>query len=423
MAATADRQVDDPAGGRAGAPTAAPGAAATPLVYPFGTGPAPGAAHELAPGVRWIRLPLLGELQHINVWAIADGGGWAIVDCGLFTAEVVAVWETLLETGLEGRPVTRIVVTHQHPDHVGMAGWLARRFGCALWMTPPEYAACADTQRGERLDAGVAFYRAAGWPRDALERYRTQANDLQRYVDALPPDFTALHDGDRLTLGGRLWEIVTGSGHSPEHACLWCAELGLFISGDQVLPTISSNVSVTPASPRADPLGRWLASLDKLARRIPDHALVLPAHGLPFRGLHQRLAQLAAGHAGGLQRLRDALSRPARVVDLHGALFRRVPGGSPFHLRLASGECVAHLNRLIAQGEVEVSRDADGVDWYRLVRAGAAHDDGLFRLVRGGARRTRRRTGKHTSTLAKATRAAHKNKRRRGRRFGGAPRP
>ena len=315
-------------------------------------------------------MPLPFSLNHINLWAIADGEGWAIVDTGMQTTETASAWRALLAGPLGGRPVTRVFVTHMHPDHVGMAGWLTRRFGCRLWMTRLEYLTCrvlvADTGREAPAD-GVSFYRRAGWDDDAIEQYKVRFGSFGKGTHALPDSFRRLHDGETVRIGEHDWVVVVGSGHSPEHACLHCPELKLFVSGDQVLPRISSNVSVFPTEPDADPLGEWLASLDKLRREVPDDVLVLPAHNEPFRGLHSRLQSLSNGHAKGLERLRKSLAEPRRVVDVFGALFARDVRRDTHLLSMATGECLAHLNRLISAGEATVEVDREGVAWYRAM--------------------------------------------------------
>lgn len=337
--------------------------------YPAGEPPELGQAREVAPRVHWIRLPLSDAPSHINVWALEDEGGWAIVDTGLRGDESIATWCRLLTGPLAGRAVTRLLVTHMHPDHVGMAGWLTRKFECRLWMTQLEYLTCrmlvADTGREAPADA-IAFYRRAGWNADAMERYRARFGDFGQWTYALPDSYRRMQDGDVFPMATHHWEVVAGSGHSPEHACLYCRELSLLISGDQVLPRISSNVSVHPTEPDADPLAEWLVSLERIAERVPDDVLVLPAHGEPFRGLHARLAHLTEREVRLLERLRDALQQPRRVVDLFGVLFRRkiVPADAE-GLSLATGECIAHLNYLVHRGEAIVRVGADGVGWYR----------------------------------------------------------
>jgi glyoxylase-like metal-dependent hydrolase (beta-lactamase superfamily II) len=342
------------------------------LTYPVAGIPQTGEAIEVGPGVLWLRMPLGGPLGHINCWALEDGDGWTLVDTGMGHAETLAAWETVLAGPLGGRPVKRVVVTHLHPDHVGAAGWLTRRFGVELWMTRLEYLTCrvmaADTCR-EAPAEGVAFYRAAGWTEAELDAYRKRFGRFGSMLAPLPDGFRRISDGDVLIIGGREWRVVVGSGHSPEHASLWSPELGLIITGDQVLPRISSNVGVHPTEPEADPLHDWLTSLARVKSIVPDDVLALPAHNEPFHGLHARIDQLIEGHEKALARLRAALDEPKRAVDVFPLLFRRTVDGSL--LGFATGESLAHLNYLRARGEAERSRDETGVDWWRAVGAQA----------------------------------------------------
>ena len=339
------------------------------LVYPFEAVPEAGTVREIAPGVLWIRMPLPFSLTHINLWAIDDGEGWAIVDTGVQTPETAAAWRTLVAGPLGGRPITRVFVTHMHPDHVGMAGWLTRKFDCRLWMTRLEYLNCrvlvADTGR-EAPNDGVEFYRRAGWHEDSIEQYRARFGGFGKHVYRLPDSYRRLVDGETIRIGANDWTVVVGSGHSPEHACLHCPALKLLISGDQVLPRISSNVSVFPAEPDADPLGEWLDSLARIAGAVPDDVLVLPSHNEPFNGLHARLRSLHDGHQRGLERLRRSLAEPKRAVDVFGALFARDVRSDNNLLGMATGECVAHLNYLVERDELRVEIRDDGAAWYRL---------------------------------------------------------
>ncbi len=353
---------------RDGTETAETPAGRPKLTYPFETGPEPGSgeAVEVAPGVLWLRQPLFGPLGFINVWALADGEGWALADTGMQTKETAQAWRAAMAGALGEKPVTRVICTHLHPDHVGMAGWLTRKFDCRLWMTRLEYFQCrmlvADTGR-EAPEDGVRFYREAGWDEDAIETYRTRFGGFGKMIYQLPDSYRRMADGDEFEVGGRVWRVVTGNGHSPEHACLYCPELKLLISGDQVLPRISSNVSVFPTEPDADPLSDWLASLGKLKASVPDDVLVLPAHNDPFYGLHARLDHLKHGHERSLERLEKLLAEPKRAVDVFGALFARKIG--PELAGMATGESLAHINCLIRRGKAVREIDNDGVAWYR----------------------------------------------------------
>ena len=336
------------------------------LTSPLDVTPVPGDAVRIAPGVLWLRMPLPLTLNHINVWALEDGDTWTLIDTGMATAETAAAWQSAFSGALRGRPVGRVICTHMHPDHVGMAGWLTSRFDCRLWITRLEYVTCrmlvADTGREAPADA-VRFYRAAGWDEEAIEDYKARFGAFGEHIGVLPDSFRRITDGDEIEIGGRTWRAVIGRGHSPEHLCLHCPQLALMISGDQVLPRITSNVSVFPTEPEADPLAEWLASIGEIARRVPDDVLVLPSHNEPFRGLHARLGQLTAWHEEMLGRLRDALREPKRVLDVFGVMFRRRVGLSL--LTLATGEALAHLNCLIRRGQMTRELDAEGIAWYR----------------------------------------------------------
>jgi len=337
------------------------------LTYPFATAPEPGRVLDVAPGLLWLRMPLpFTGLNHINVWALEDGAGWTLADTGMQTADTAVHWQQAFAGPLARRPVTRVICTHMHPDHIGMAGWLTRQYDCRLWTTRLEYLTCrvlvGDTGREAPPD-GLRFYHAAGWDEDALASYKARFGGFGKAVYALPDSYRRIVDGEELTIDGRLWRAVVGHGHSPEHLCLHCPELKLLISGDQVLPRITSNVSVFPTEPEANPLREWLESLAAIKGRIGDEVLVLPSHNEPFRGLHARLDALIAGHEERLTRTREELREPRRAVDLFSALFRRTVGGDM--MIMATGESIAHLNCLIGRGQAVRETDSAGVHWYR----------------------------------------------------------
>jgi glyoxylase-like metal-dependent hydrolase (beta-lactamase superfamily II) len=340
---------------------------ASTLRYPFDAPPAPGEALDVAPGVLWLRmrLPMAG-LNHINVWALADEDGWTLVDTGMPTPDTAANWQAALAGALGRRPVRRVICTHMHPDHIGMSGWLTRQHECRLWMTRLEYITCrmlvADTGREAPAD-GVRFYRAAGWDEAALEHYRARFGGFGKAVHALPDSYRRVIDGEEIAIGALRWRAVIGRGHSPEHLCLYEPGLQVMISGDQVLPRISSNVSVFPTEPDADPLREWLESLAAIAARVSDEVLVLPSHNEPFHGLHARLSALSDGHERRLVRVLEELAQPRRAVDVFGALFRRPV--SVEMLGMATGESLAHLNCLMGRGQIERESDSAGVNWYQ----------------------------------------------------------
>ncbi len=357
----------------AGAVQALPSAAAHELglAYPCGDAPGTGEGRRVAPGVQWLRLPLPGTLGHINLWAVQEEGGWAVFDCGMSTPDCMAAWRALLapDGPLGGRPPTRLIATHMHSDHVGLAGWLHREYGCELWMTRGEYLQArlnlADGQRAAPPEA-LAFQRRAGWDAAQVEEFGRRFGSMGRVMAPLPETYRRVQDGQRLRIGAHDWHVVVGSGHSPEHASFHCPALGLLVSGDQVLPLISSNVSAGFAEPLADPMAEWLDALAKVARTVPDDVLVLPAHDEPFHGLHARVRALADRRHDALDRLREALQEaPLRAVDTLHALFGRKRFADPTTFKLATGEAVAYLSHLLARGEIAVADDAQGVAWYR----------------------------------------------------------
>lgn len=339
------------------------------LTYPLGAPPAPGEAVEAAPGVLWLRLSMPLALDHINVYALEDGDGWTVVDTGLNLAPSREVWAAALAGPLGGRPVKRVICTHMHPDHIGLAGWLCAQFDAPLLMTRLEYVTArmlvADT--GQPMpEAAAAFHHRAGWSEAQIERLRREWGRFGQAVSPLPTGFERLSEDQVLSIGGRDWRVVIGDGHSPEHACLWREDDGVFLSGDQILPKISSIISVFATEPLADPLGDWMDSLKRLRERLPEDLLVLPSHGEPFQGVHARLEALARGHQTALKRLERTLARPCRAIDVFSALFARAIDDSL--LGMATGESLAHLNHLERQGRAIRSRDAEGVEWWTAVK-------------------------------------------------------
>ncbi len=340
-----------------------------PITYQFSERPEAGETMQVAPGITWLRMPLPFALSHINLWLLEDGDGWAAVDTGVCIDESKRVWEKAFAGPMSGRPLNRVIVTHMHPDHVGCAGWLSDQFDAPLWMSREEYLLCrilvSDTGRATPAE-GNRFYAAAGFLPEQMDYYDKMFGMFGKYVSPIPESYQRIMDGDRIQVGAYEWDIIVGRGHSPEHACLYCAEINTLISGDQLLPTISSNVSVYPTEPLADPLADWLDSLQILKSRIPDDVLVLPAHGKPFRGAHQRLDALIAEHRDGLDKLAAICDQPKRSVDVFPALFKSQINAN--NLIMATGESLTHLNYLLKRDRISVERDNDGVDWYRSLQ-------------------------------------------------------
>lgn len=349
------------------------------LDYPFGdTLAAPAVPMAVADGVRWIRMPLPFALDHINLWLMRDQidgrDGWTIVDCGVARPEVMALWERIFDEALEGLPVLRVIVTHMHPDHVGLAGWLCERWNAPLWMTMTDYFIARLWARA------VTDGRAAGGPNgesavehfsrhglrdpDSLEQIRQRANYYPSLVAPVPSRFRRILHGESISIGGRDWRVITGYGHAPEHASLYCGTVGILISGDMVLPRISTNVSVFDFEPEANPLPLYLSSL-KRYDDLPESTLVLPSHGKPFRGLHERIAQQHAHHAERLSELLEACAQPMSAADVVPVLFRRKL--DLHQLTFAMGEALAHLHALYFEGKLERRLDAEGI--YRFQRA------------------------------------------------------
>ena len=319
----------------------------------FGEPPPPGTAVTVAPGIEWLRLPLPFRLDHVNVYLLADGDGSVLVDTGIGNAETQALWEAWLAA--HPRPITRIIVTHCHPDHVGMAGWLTTRTGAPLLMSQTEYL----TVLTLHLDPGAlaaepytSFYRNHGLEADAMAQMLDNGHRYLRMVTGLPRSFRRLIAGERLAIGGREWDVLTGGGHAPEQVMLHCAADGLLLSADQVMLRISPNISVQAMDPEGDPLGIFLRSLAELRRAIPDDTLVLPGHNLPFSGLHARLDELTEHHAARCEAILAALPDAGlTAAQLVPVVFGR-PIEDPHQMGFAFSEALAHANMLVRQGRL-----------------------------------------------------------------------
>ena len=333
-------------------PTRQKGAEASELIHPHPAPPAPGAAIEVAPGILWARLPLPFRLDHINLYFVDDGDGWAVVDAGIATQASREAWDALLAGPLSGRRLTRLIVTHAHPDHIGLAGWLTERFSIPLLTSQTAYLDClALSLDPGRLQAKVYrdFYRHNGLDEETNVQLSTLGHGYLRLITPLPVTFERVVAGDSLRAGSRVFAVLSGDGHAPEQIMLHDAASNIFFPADQVLAKISPNVSVSPVDPDGDPLGLYLRSLKALRASVAANALILPGHGLPFFGLHQRIDELIAHHEARCQALLHACRDGARSpAELLGVIFSRAL--DPHQMGFAFNELLAHINFMLREG-------------------------------------------------------------------------
>lgn len=333
-----------------------------PLRYPYQEPPAFGTTQELAPGVFWLQMPLPMSLKYINLYLIEDTDSWTIVDTGIRGQETQQLWEEIFASQLGGKPVTRVICTHMHPDHTGQSGFVCEHWQAPLFMSYSEYYQ-ARSMGNMMRDGGnwqmSEYFLRAGIEPEFLEQMRSNRSNFAPEPEdrPLPPSFVRLTDGDTLEIGDNDWQVITGSGHSPEHVCLYSKALRIFISGDQILPIITSNVSVQPMEPFANPMVGWLESHERFKQLLPNDMLVLPAHNLPFYGAHERLQQLIDHHEDRMLILEENCVEPQRAVDLLPHLFaRELEGHSRF---MALGECIAHLHCLMTRSRIKRQLDGD----------------------------------------------------------------
>ncbi|KRB94087.1 MBL fold metallo-hydrolase [Noviherbaspirillum sp. Root189] len=339
------------------------------LNYAFGdTLPAPGTVLEVAPDVFWLRMGLPFALDHINLWLLRDrdeaggqGDGWTVIDCGINNDATRSSWESVFAHALDGIPVRRVIVTHCHPDHVGLADWLCKKWNAPLWMTTGEYGFARMMSASLPGVDGTAmlphFQRHGLNDPDTLERLQNRKSYYPTLVPAVPDAYVRMQDQQAFRIGAHDWRVITGFGHSPEHAALYCADLNLLISGDMVLPRISTNVSVFAVEPEANPVQLYLDSLQKFTD-LPADTLVLPSHGKPFRGLHTRITQLAEHHRDRLEEVVVACATPQSAADIVPVMFRRALDAH--QMTFALGEALAHLHKLWFDGVLKRVVDEHG---------------------------------------------------------------
>lgn len=321
---------------------------------------------QVAAGVYWLRMPLPVALDHINLWLLEDEGGWTVIDTGVATDATRAAWEQVIATALDGKPIVRVLCTHMHPDHIGLADWLCKRFDAPLWITTGEYLsarAIAAGLPGTDTAAQIAHYVRHGVDAAQLAAITERGSFYQRMVPAVPHAYRRLSDGERVRIGAHDWRVLVGTGHSPEHASLVCEALNLVISGDMLLPTISTNVSVWAIEPESNPLAWFLDSITHY-RHLHAAVRVLPSHGLPFEGAHARVDALLAHHAARLDEVRAACrAQPQSAASIVPILFRRTL--DIHQTTFALGEALAHLHALWFAGELLREIDAQGIVRFR----------------------------------------------------------
>ena len=335
------------------------------VTHPYSEPPALGETIELAPGVHWHRMPLPFKLNHINLWLIEDTEGWIVVDCGFALDEAKEAWRRLFAEPMEGRPITRIIVTHYHPDHMGLAAWLAAYSGAEVVMTETEWLTAQAAFGGITNDvkSWTAFYHTHGLDPSYDKTIKMRGNTYRRGVPEIPAATRPMKDNDEIAIGGHDWRVIVGRGHAPEHAALFCQDLNVLISGDQILPRITPNISLRHFDPDADPLGLYLASFAAF-RPLPADVFVLPSHDLPFYGLGPRIDQLERHHDARLQDVLDNSETPMTAAELIPHLFKRKLDAHG--VSFAMGECLAHIRYLELKGRLRRITGDDGI--HRFIR-------------------------------------------------------
>jgi len=332
--------------------------------------PAPGQFAEVAEDIYALNVavPFKG-LRQVALWLLRGPEGWTMIDCGWGDPETRAAITNAFDTLLGDEPLVRLIVTHFHPDHMGNCRWICDRWGIVPHVTRAEWFAAKCSERLmyiDDLDAQARFFEAHAIDQALLARYQAEFILYDRGV-AVSPAHQCLRDGQTLTFGGTTWEVLAGAGHSPEMATFYSAERRIYISADQVLPRISSNVGVNHWEPAADPLKDFLHSLAVIADKVPSDALVLPSHGDPFRDAPARIRNLARHHEDRLDQLMADFDgqKPRTAGACMATLFGKKLDGT--QIGFAAGETIAHLNHLVERGRLQRISQPDGRIHYQMI--------------------------------------------------------
>jgi len=337
------------------------------LNYPWEAPPEHGVPIEVAEGVLWFRLPLPMKLDHVNVYALDEGDSWTVIDTGFASKKCKAIWQGMMDGPLGGKPISRVVVTHHHPDHIGLAGWLKSDFGAELVITRTAWLTARmltlDVQEVPNAET-LAFYKLSGMDAELYAKRATERPfNFADIVAPIPLGYTRIQEGEQIKMGGRTWDIHMGNGHAPEHATFWSQDDNLVLAGDQILSSISPNVGVYATEPMADPIGEWLEACERLNLLVQDDHLVLGGHKLPFTGLPQRMRQLIENHHSALKRLEKYIEPPKSASECFSCLFKRPIGEGEYGLALV--ESVAHLSHLYQTGLATRELRSDGAWVYQ----------------------------------------------------------
>ena len=332
------------------------------LFYPFDKRPKDGALLKVSENIHWLRMPLPIALNHINLWLLEGENGFSIIDSGMSTDESKAIWKNIFSNFIKPKKIENILITHMHLDHSGLAGWLSNQLNLEPYFTQKEYK---ETQKitGEmpldQLDLILDYYKKCGYDKKSLEHYKDRINYRKTLSSELVEKIISIKDQDNVQLSDGEWKVIIVEGHSPEHACLYSVKNNIFICGDALLPRITPNVSVNPIKPDSDPLGDWLESLENIKARIPNDALILPSHGYPYIGAHNRIDTIIDNHHNKLENICEFTVKPKSVYELFPLLFKsEINDNSRV---LAVGETMSHVNYLVRRGKLEKTIDENGL--------------------------------------------------------------